>query len=98
MKKPLWEPSAELKKQANMTRFMELVNQKYGKTFRSYPELYDWSISQIPDFWDAMWEFGGIKASKKYDRVVDDLYQDARGPMVRGRPIEFRRKSVALPR
>jgi acetoacetyl-CoA synthetase len=56
-----------------MTRFIERVNQRYGTAIRNYPELYDWSISRIPDFWDTMWEFGGIKASKKYDRVVDDL-------------------------
>lgn len=27
----------------------------------------------IPDFWEAMWEFGGIVASQTYSRVVDDL-------------------------
>ena len=73
MKKPLWEPSSERKKQANMTRFIQFVNQKFGKDFKDYPELYEWSIQEIPDFWAAFWEFAGIKASRGYDRVVDDL-------------------------
>ena len=73
MKKPLWEPSAERKKQANMTRFIQFVNQKFGKDFKDYPELYEWSIQEIPDFWAAFWEFAGVKASRGYDRVVDDL-------------------------
>ncbi len=73
MKKPLWEPSSERKKQANMTRFIQFVNQKFGKDFKDYPELYDWSIQEIPDFWAAFWEFAGVKASRGYDRVVDDL-------------------------
>jgi acetoacetyl-CoA synthetase len=30
-------------------------------------------VTQIPEFWAAMWEFGGIKTSHPYDRVVDDL-------------------------
>ena len=72
MKKPLWEPSAERKKQANMTRFIQFVNQKFGKDFKDYPELYEWSIREIPDFWAAFWEFAGVKASRGYDRVVDD--------------------------
>ncbi|MEW6426365.1 MAG: acetoacetate--CoA ligase, partial [Bacillota bacterium] len=73
MKKPLWEPSDERKKQANITRFINLVNNKYGLEIKSYPQLYSWSIENIPDFWTTMWEFAGIKASRGYDRAVDDL-------------------------
>jgi acetoacetyl-CoA synthetase len=73
MKTPLWTPSEDRIKQANMTRFMEFVNQKFGEGFTSYEDLYQWSIDNIPDFWAAMWEFGEIKASQNYDVVVDDL-------------------------
>ncbi|MCU0580711.1 MAG: acetoacetate--CoA ligase, partial [Desulfobacterota bacterium] len=73
MKKPLWEPSPERIKQANMTRFIEFVNRKFGRDIRSYPELYDWSLERITDFWAALWEFAAVKASRNYDRVADDL-------------------------
>jgi acetoacetyl-CoA synthetase len=73
MKEPLWRPSKDLIKNANMTRFIEFVNRKYGEKFRSYDELYQWSIDRIADFWAAMWEFAEVKASKRYDQVVDDL-------------------------
>ena len=64
MKKPLWEPSAERKKQANMTRFIQFVNRILGKDFKDYPELFAWSIQEIPDFWAAFWEFAEVKASR----------------------------------
>jgi acetoacetyl-CoA synthetase len=73
MKAPLWKPSEEVKKRANITRFISFVNRKYGLKIDSYDELYDWSIEKIPDFWAAMWEFGEIKASRGYTEVVDDL-------------------------
>lgn len=73
MKTPLWKPSEERIKNANMTRFMEYVNKKHGKHFRTYFELYQWSIDQIPDFWARMWEFMDIKAFRGYTQVVDDL-------------------------
>jgi len=73
MKTPLWTPSEERKKQTNMTRFITYVNEKYGEEFTSYEELYQWSIHNIPDFWAAMWDFGQIKASREYDKIVDDL-------------------------
>lgn len=73
MAKLLWNPSEELKKNANITRFIDFANGKYGLTLDSYNELYDWSIKRIPDFWETMWEFLPIKASRRYDEVVDDL-------------------------
>ncbi|MFQ6117509.1 MAG: AMP-binding protein, partial [Candidatus Bipolaricaulia bacterium] len=71
--KLLWKPSEERKKSANITRFMDFVNNRYGQDFHSYDELYRWSIDRIPDFWASVWDFVGIKASKGYDVVVDDL-------------------------
>jgi len=73
MGKLLWQPSEERVKQANTTRFIDFVNRKYGLEISSYGQLYSWSTGKIPDFWAAMWEFGGIKASRGYDKVVDDL-------------------------
>lgn len=70
MKLPLWEPSAERKKNASMTRFIGLVNERYGKNFDSYDELYDWSINNLADFWASVWEFGEVKASKAYDTIM----------------------------
>ena len=73
MRKPLWTPSEKRVEQANITRFIELVNQKYGLKIDSYKDLYNWSVENLPYFWATMWEFGEIKASQKYEKVVDDL-------------------------
>jgi acetoacetyl-CoA synthetase len=73
MKTPLWTPSEETIKNSNITRFTDHVNKKQGKKLRTYWDLYQWSIENIPDFWARMWEFAEIKASRPYDRVVDDL-------------------------
>lgn len=72
-KTPLWIPSEERKKKANMARFMDYVNRKYDKNFQNYWDLYDWSVESIEDFWAAVWNFVEIKASEPYKRVVDDL-------------------------
>lgn len=72
MKTALWKPSAERIRDANMTRFMEFVNEKYRQGFRTYDELYRWSIEDISGFWESIWEFGEIKASRKYETVIDD--------------------------
>jgi len=75
MAKLLWVPSEERKRNANITKFMNSVNRRYGKGFSSYKELYDWSVEDIADFWATVWDFAEIKASSKYDTLVDDAYR-----------------------
>jgi acetoacetyl-CoA synthetase len=73
MAKPLWTPTGQQTKRANMTRFINFVNEKHNLKVSTYDELYQWSIDRMSDFWAAVWEFTKIKASKPYDEVVDDL-------------------------
>lgn len=72
MKTPLWQPSEERRKNAAIIGFMDLVNDRHGTSISSYSELHDWSVSNISDFWAAVWDFVDIKASRRYDVVVDD--------------------------
>lgn len=73
MKKLLWQPSEQRKNEANITRFIKLVNEKFSLQIISYPQLYNWSIENLTDFWAAIWDFAEIKASQKYDLVVEDM-------------------------
>jgi acetoacetyl-CoA synthetase len=73
MKAPLWIPTEERRQQANITRFIELVRARHNVNAQSYTDLYQWSVENIPDFWDAVWDFAEIKHSKIYDQVVEDL-------------------------
>ena len=73
MAKLLWKPSAERVRQTNMLRFMAAVNQKYSEHIEDYASLYDWSVSNISEFWAAWWDFAEILASTPFSQVIDDL-------------------------
>ncbi len=73
MAKLLWEPSDDRIKDTNMYRFMNFINEKYSQGFKEYAPLYEWSISHVPDFWAAFWEFADIIHSRPYDQIIDDL-------------------------
>ena len=73
MKQPLWQPTDERIKNTNMTKFIEFVNKRHDKQFKGYFDLYEWSVTSISDFWAAVWDFVDIRASRKYDKVVEDL-------------------------
>ncbi|MBV6452373.1 MAG: Acetyl-coenzyme A synthetase [Anaerolineales bacterium] len=73
MKTPLWTPSEQRKQDANITHFIEEVNARRGLNIESYADLYQWSVENISDFWAEVWGFVGIKSSKRYEKVVEDL-------------------------
>ncbi|MFX1391506.1 MAG: acetoacetate--CoA ligase, partial [Promethearchaeota archaeon] len=68
-RKKLWEPSNKWIKNAEATHFIEFINKEYNLSIRGGRDLYKWSVEKIPDFWEAMWKFSGIIASKPYDKV-----------------------------
>jgi acetoacetyl-CoA synthetase len=72
LKKPIWSPPRKRIDESNMARFLAFVNERYGTDFSDYDALYAWSVTDIPAFWEAVWQFCGIIASRPYDRVVDD--------------------------
>jgi acetoacetyl-CoA synthetase len=73
MRTPLWTPTEERKTSSEMYRFLQYVNRTYGKNFSDYPSLYRWSVEQVPDFWEAVWNYMDILHSAPYTAVVDDL-------------------------
>ena len=73
MPEKLWMPDEERIRNTNMFRFMTEVNEQFSLDLKQYSELYQWSIEHISDFWAAFWSFAGIKASKSYDKVIDDV-------------------------
>ncbi len=69
----LWQPSPEQIAAANMTRFMSFVNERHQTDFASYDALYRWSVTDIPAFWAAAWDFLEIQASIPFTTPVEDL-------------------------
>ncbi len=69
---PLWEPSAERIKNANMTRYIDFVNKRHSLDMSDFHSLYEWSIDNREDFWGSIWDFGGVVASTPYEKVLED--------------------------
>ncbi|KAH7308063.1 hypothetical protein B0I35DRAFT_442765 [Stachybotrys elegans] len=53
-------------------RFLQHVNQRHGLQLDGYPALLRWSTQEVASFWDDVWHFVGIKASRPFDKVLPD--------------------------
>ncbi|KXJ97675.1 hypothetical protein Micbo1qcDRAFT_143203 [Microdochium bolleyi] len=68
-------PAAELWRHpdpasTHMYKFLQSVKSKYSLDIDDYPGLYKWSVENIADFWDQVWQFCGITASQPYTEVL----------------------------
>jgi acetoacetyl-CoA synthetase len=66
----LWEPSEEFKENANITRYMRWLESEKGLSFEGYSELWEWSVTEIEEFWASIWEYFEVRASKPYQKVL----------------------------
>ena len=89
MAKFLWEPTGQQIADANMTRYIEKVNEWTGQSLADYHELYEWSVTEIGHFWESLWQFFDIIHSKKYTRVVDNPLEMPGADWFKGAELNF---------
>jgi acetoacetyl-CoA synthetase len=68
----LWTPSAARIASANITQFITEVNERFDLSIKDYWQLHEWSVKQPAKFWDAFWDYAGIIAETKGDRILID--------------------------
>lgn len=69
---PIWEPGKDRIERANMSRFIRFVQTGHKASVVDYQSLYEFSIYHSAEFWRAVWEFCGIRASGEFDEVLVD--------------------------
>ncbi len=72
MEQPLWQPSEARKQSSNLHAFMEQVREDWGVEAKDYFELYDWSVTEVEKFWSSVWDFCGVIAETRGERVLAD--------------------------
>src|SRR6266567_2764636 len=67
---PLWEAGEDVKREANVTRYMQWLKSEKGLSLQAREELWQWSVDNLEDFWASLWEYFHIKASSPYSAVL----------------------------
>jgi acetoacetyl-CoA synthetase len=67
---PLWKPGRTLLEQSNLKKYMDWLFVKKGLYFRSYHDLWEWSVTDLEDFWESLWNYFNIKSHDLYLEVL----------------------------
>ncbi|MEZ9893563.1 acetoacetate--CoA ligase [Vibrio lentus] len=67
--KPVWQPSEQRIADANLTQFIDSLNQQavLGRELQNYTELHQWSVEHPESFWQNVWQFCGMVGSQGDD-------------------------------
>lgn len=68
--KQLWEPSSARKAQSNMTGYMQWLAETRNLRLADYDALYQWSIDNLEDFWQSIWDYYQVQSATPYQRVL----------------------------
>ena len=66
----LWQPSAATIEQANLTRYMTWLKEEQNRSFETYQDLWQWSVTELEAFWGGLWTYFGVQASRPYSKVL----------------------------
>ena len=72
--KKLWCPTNSSIENSNIFEFQNNINNKYNLSISTYLELHKWSIDNIDDFGEEIWNYSKIIHSKPYTDIVN--YKD----------------------
>jgi acetoacetyl-CoA synthetase len=67
----LWTPSREWADRTTLTTFTRWAEERTGRTFADYDELWRWSTSELEEFWQAIWDFFEVRSSAPHTAVLE---------------------------
>ena len=68
----LWEPDDVMKEKSHLQAFQRWLTVTHQLTFPDYSAMWQWSADHPAQFWEALWEYAGIRSHSPYDQVMSD--------------------------
>ena len=68
---PLWTPSAQRIAASRMQDYLQWLAREKNLVFPNYEACWEWSVANVEDFWESIWQYFALKSSAPYSRVLD---------------------------
>ncbi len=68
----IWRPSPQQIEDAHLTKFRLKLEKTSGQKLENFAALHDYSIQEPEHFWSEIWDYCGIIAQTKGERVLVD--------------------------
>ena len=68
--KKIWEGSLHFKESSHLYHYQQWLSRNRGLEFNNYHELWVWSINNIEDFWESIWNYFDVISHSQYTKVL----------------------------
>ena len=59
----IWSPGADDLEGSRLSAFLRWLRDERGLTFDGYRDLHAWSVRELEAFWQAAWDYFGVRSS-----------------------------------
>ncbi|PAQ14946.1 acetoacetate--CoA ligase [Bacillaceae bacterium SAOS 7] len=67
----IWEPSMQRKESTVLSQYVKWLNETKGLNFSEYTELWRWSVDELENFWQSIWEFCEVKGGQTAHQILN---------------------------
>lgn len=67
----VWEPPADWRTSTRVGVFLDWLAAERGVELATWDELWTWSVTEVEEFWRAVWDHFEVTPSAPYDEVLD---------------------------
>ncbi|WP_250001051.1 acetoacetate--CoA ligase [Actinoplanes sp. M2I2] len=68
----LWEPPADVRETSRIGHYLSWLESERGLTFDDYAALWQWSVDDLPAFWQSIWDYFEVIAHDPPSAVLPD--------------------------
>jgi acetoacetyl-CoA synthetase len=68
----LWSPPADVRERTRIGDYLRWLERTRGLSFADYDALWSWSVTELEDFWQSVWDYFGVRAGSKPTAVLAD--------------------------
>jgi len=70
----LWEGNDAFKQNSHLNNYQNWLLKHHNLKFSNYHELWKWSVDNIEDFWESVWNYFKITSNSPYKRVLSSSF------------------------
>jgi acetoacetyl-CoA synthetase len=67
----LWRCPPERLQRSSLAAYRRWLEQTRGLEFEDYNALWRWSVDELEEFWESIWQFFSVRSSAPYTQVLD---------------------------
>ncbi|MBT8191240.1 MAG: acetoacetate--CoA ligase [Bacteroidia bacterium] len=66
----LWTPGKEFVSRSQLRKYISWLELNRKMSFKSYEELWQWSVNNIEEFWESIWQYFDVADHGMYDEIL----------------------------